>query len=181
MPVKCTSNGRIQANLTNAFLFVFKPILNLWKRDFFLNKSCKGRLNIDRPYSFLETPVHVFKHVLWITIDYVNNNMLPSISPPFAKLALFLSSQKKEVNVAMSESVGTPLNNCASPQKCREFMGCGESGCQNSSSVLQLKWQRRASSGFYFKDRRNLSLSTCWRGQGKEGEADKLGIKVPNW
>lgn len=92
MPVKCTSNAGIQSkpHKCNFVCLFLKPIVNLCKRDFFLNKSCKGKVNIDRSYSFLETPVNIFKHVLWITIDYVNNNMLHSISPPFAKRALFL-------------------------------------------------------------------------------------------
>lgn len=52
----------------------------------------------------------------------------------------------------MSETITTLLPNCESPQKCQQFMGCGESGCQDFSPVSQLKWQRRASSGFHFKN-----------------------------
>lgn len=93
-----------------------------------------------RPLS--ETSAIIFQYVLCITTDHVNNSMFLSISTLFPNLVLcfvFFSPQEKKVNIALSETTRTPLNNCAFPQKCQQFLGCGESGCQNLSSVLQLK------------------------------------------
>lgn len=72
------------------FIFKTKDILDFWKRDFSWNKDCKGKVNIDIPYSLLDTPTNTFKCVLYITIDHETNSRFLYICPIISYSDFFL-------------------------------------------------------------------------------------------
>ena len=82
-------------------------------------------MNVCRPYSLLEVPVNIFRHVLDITIGHVNNStFFFSISPTICQSGMFsVSFQEKQTNIVMSETIRASPSGYAQPQKCQQASG----------------------------------------------------------